>query len=68
MIKKGKLGKKEGGKFVDAVIERGDKERKKIQAELSKVARETVEGLNLATKQEVLNLKKEVAKLKKHKH
>ena len=68
LIKKGKFGKKEGARFVDMLIERGDKERKIIQAELSKIARQTVAGLNLATKQEVLNLRKEVEKLKKHKH
>ena len=68
LIRKGKLGKKEGSQIIRALIERGEKERKNLRIEFSKIAREVVGGLNLATKNEVQALRREVAKLKKHRH
>ncbi|HAJ56789.1 MAG TPA: hypothetical protein DCL35_03340 [Candidatus Omnitrophica bacterium] len=68
LIRKGKLGEKEGKSLVKELIQKGKKERETLNKELAKAVKDVVGKLNLATKDELDRLKREVAGLKKHKH
>lgn len=68
LVKKGKIGEKESKAFIRRLVKKGAQESKNLKAEVAKIAREVVNHLNLATKDEVRRLEREIAELKKQRH
>lgn len=67
LVQKGKLGEKEGKAFARSLMKKGRAESAHLKKEVFRIAKEVVGGLNLATKDEVKRLEKEVARLKQRK-
>lgn len=68
LVKKGKIGEQESKAFIRQLVKKGEQESKHLKAEVVKIAREVVNTLNLATKDEVRRLEREIAALKKQRH
>ncbi len=67
LVQKGKLGEKESKVFMRALIKKGRAESKHLKREVSRIAKDAVNGLNLATKEDVRRLEKEISRLKQRK-
>ncbi|MFH1692603.1 MAG: polyhydroxyalkanoate synthesis regulator [Candidatus Omnitrophota bacterium] len=67
LVKKRKIGEKESKAFLRSLVKKGKAESQHLKKEVSKITKEVVSGLNLATKQDLKRLEKEIAKLKKRK-
>ncbi|MBD3263821.1 MAG: hypothetical protein GF375_01810 [Candidatus Omnitrophica bacterium] len=64
LIKKGKLAEDEGESLIDDLVKRGQAEKEEIDKKISQIVRDTVEKLNLATKDDIEELKREIEKTK----
>ena len=64
-VKTAELSEGEGKKFIDDYLKRYDKSREKLEEKVEKVIKDVVNRSNLATKDELEEIKAEIKKLKK---
>lgn len=62
-VEKGKLSEKEGREFFDELSKKSEDARKKVDGQIEKVVKSAVKRMNLATRNDVLNLEKQVKQL-----
>lgn len=67
LVKKGKIREKESKVLIRALVKKGKIQSEHLKAEVSKITKGVVSGLNLATREDVKRLEKEIVKLKKRK-
>jgi polyhydroxyalkanoate synthesis regulator phasin len=65
LAKKGKLSEKEGKKLVDDLLKKSEKARKDLEAQIEKVANNTMKKMNFATREDMLNLTKRIKNLER---
>jgi len=66
MVEKGKMGEKEGNKFLKELQNRYDDTQKKLEARVEKTVKEFLKKANLVTSDELKAVKKEIRELKKN--
>jgi polyhydroxyalkanoate synthesis regulator phasin len=62
LVEKGKLNKEEAEKFIDKAKIKGEEEEKEFRNKLKDSIREVLEEMNIATKDDIAALKKEIKK------
>jgi polyhydroxyalkanoate synthesis regulator phasin len=62
---KGELTEKEGKDLVDDLLKKSEKARKDLNAYVEKAVRKIMKEMNIATREDVLNMKKQIKKLEK---
>ncbi len=65
LVEKGKMGEKEGNKFLKELQSRYDDTQKKLEARVEKTVQEILKKANVVTSDELKAVKKEVRELKK---
>jgi polyhydroxyalkanoate synthesis regulator phasin len=65
MVEKGKMGEKEGNKFLTDLQNRYDDTQKKLEARVEKTVKEFLKKANLVTSDDLKAVKKEIRELKK---
>ena len=65
MVEKGKMGEKEGNKFLKDLQSRYDDTQKKLEARVEKTVKEFLKKANVATTDELKAVKKEIREIKK---
>ncbi|MCP4624737.1 MAG: hypothetical protein GY850_14595 [bacterium] len=65
MVEKGKMGEKEGNKFLSDLQNRYDDTQKKLEARVEKTVKEFLKKANVVTSDELKAVKKEIRELKK---
>ncbi|MCK5340365.1 MAG: hypothetical protein KAJ60_04780 [Desulfobulbaceae bacterium] len=61
----GKLSEKEGKEFVDEILQKSEAARKDLEKQIEKVMKSSLQKMNLVTKNDLEELKEQVAQLKK---
>ena len=62
LVEKGKLNKEDAQNFIDKAKVKGEEEEKEFKAHLKEVIKETLEEMNVATKEDIQTLIKEMKK------
>ncbi len=62
LVEKGKLNKEDAQSFIDKAKVKGEEEEKEFKAHLKEVIKETLEEMNVATKEDIKALTKEMKK------
>jgi len=62
---KGELTEKEGKDLVDDLLKKSEKARKDLNAYVEKAVRKIMKEMKIATREDVLNMKKQIKKLEK---
>ena len=65
MVEKGKMGEKEGNKFLKDLQNRYDDTQKKLEARVEKTVKDFLKKANVVTTDELKAVKKEIRELKK---
>jgi polyhydroxyalkanoate synthesis regulator phasin len=65
LVEKGKLGEKEGNKFLKDLQSRYDDTQKKLEARVEKTVKDILKKANVVTADELKAVKKEIRELKK---
>jgi polyhydroxyalkanoate synthesis regulator phasin len=65
LIEKGKMSDKEGKNFLEAIREKSDDARNKLEKRVEKIVKEILKKVDVASRDELLALKKEIRELKK---
>jgi polyhydroxyalkanoate synthesis regulator phasin len=65
LIEKGKMSEKEGKNFLEAIREKSDDARNKLEKRVEKIVKEILKKVDVASRDELLALKKEIRELKK---
>ncbi len=65
LIDKGKMSEKEGKNFMEAIREKSDDARNKLEKRVEKIVKEILKKVDVASRDELLALKKEIRELKK---
>jgi polyhydroxyalkanoate synthesis regulator phasin len=65
LVEKGKMGEKEGSKFLKELQTRYDDTQKKLEARVEKTVKEFLKKANVVTTDELKAVKKEIRELKK---
>ncbi len=65
LIDKGKMSEKEGKNFLEAIREKSDDARNKLEKRVEKIVKEILKKVDVASRDELLALKKEIRELKK---
>ncbi len=65
MVEKGKMGEKEGNKFLKELQNRYDDTQKKLEARVEKTVKEFLKKTHVVTSDELKVVKKEIRELKK---
>ncbi len=65
LIEKGKMSEKEGKNFMEAIREKSDDARNKLEKRVEKIVKEILKKVDVASRDELLALKKEIRELKK---
>ena len=65
MVEKGKMGEKEGNKFLKEWQNRYDDTQKRLEARVEKTVKEIMKKANVVTSDELKSVKKEIRELKK---
>lgn len=65
VIEKGKLSEKEGKEFVDELSRKAEDARKEVRGQIEKAVKDTLKTLNLATRDDLVKLEKQIKQLKK---
>jgi len=63
LAKKGKLSEEEGKKLVEDLSKKSEKAKKDLEAQIEGVVKNTMEKMNLATREDMLSLTKRIKKL-----
>ncbi len=62
LVEKGKLNKEDAQSFIDKAKVKGEEEEKEFKAHLKELIKETLEEMNVATKEDIKALTKEMKK------
>ena len=62
LVEKGKLNKEDAQNFIDKAKVKGEEEEKEFKAHLKEVIKETLEEMDVATKEDIQTLLKEMKK------
>jgi polyhydroxyalkanoate synthesis regulator phasin len=62
LVEKGKLNKEEAQSFIDKAKVKGEEEEKEFKTHLKEVIKETLTEMNVATKEDIEKLIKEIKK------
>ncbi|PHS35302.1 MAG: hypothetical protein COB07_13230 [Sulfurovum sp.] len=62
LVEKGKLNKEDAQRFIDKAKIKGEEEEKEFRSHLKKMIKETLEEMNVATKEDIQTLLKEMKK------
>lgn len=65
MVEKGKMGEKEGNKFLKELQNRYDETQKKLEARVEKTVKDFLKKANVVTTDDLKAIKKEIRELKK---
>lgn len=65
MVEKGKMGEKEGNKFLKELQNRYDDTQKKLEARVEKTVKDFLKKANVVTTDDLKAVKKEIRELKK---
>jgi polyhydroxyalkanoate synthesis regulator phasin len=65
LVEKGKMGEKEGNKFLKELQHRYDDTQKKLEARVEKTVKDILKKANVVTTDELKAVKKEIRELKK---
>ncbi|MEE8479925.1 MAG: phasin family protein [Desulfobacterales bacterium] len=65
LIDKGKMSEKEGKNFLEAIREKSDDARNKMEKRVEKIVKDILKKMDVASRDELLALKKEIRELKK---
>jgi len=65
LVEKGKMGEKEGNKFLKELQNRYDDTQKKLEARVEKTVKDFLKKTNVVTSDELKVVKKEIRELKK---
>ncbi len=65
LIEQGKMSEKEGKNFLEAIREKSDDARNKLEKRVEKIVKEILKKVDVASRDELLALKKEIRELKK---
>lgn len=65
LVERGKMGEKEGNKFLNELRQRYDDTQKKLEARVEKTVKEFLRKANVVTSDELKAVKKEIRELKK---
>jgi len=65
LVERGKMGEKEGNKFLNELRNRYDDTQKKMEARVEKTVKEFLKKANVVTTAELKAVKKEIRELKK---
>ncbi len=65
MVEKGKMGEKEGNKFLKDLQNRYDETQKKLEARVEKTVKDFLKKANIVTTDDLKAIKKEIRELKK---
>ena len=65
LVKKGELSEKEGKDMVDDLVEKSKKVKKDLDKKVEKIVADTLNKLNIPTREELTELKKKIDKLAK---
>ncbi|MDO9527988.1 MAG: phasin family protein [Syntrophales bacterium] len=65
LVKKGELSEKEGKVMVDELVEKSKKVKKDLEKKVEKIVADTLNKLNIPTREELTELKKKIQKLEK---
>ena len=65
LVKKGELSEKEGREMVDELVEKSKKVKKDLDKKVEKIVADTLNKLNIPTRDELTALKKKIDKLAK---
>ena len=65
LIEKGKMSEKEEKNFLEAIREKSDDARNKLEKRVEKIVKEILKKVDVASRDELLALKKEIRELKK---
>ena len=65
LIEKGKMTEKEGKKFIDTLRQKSDDARNKLEKRVEKIVKEILKKVDVASRDELVALKKEIRELKK---
>jgi len=65
LIKKGEVTEKEGKEFIDNLLTRSEQAQKEMETKVLEIIQESIGKLNLATKEDVNQLNKKIARLEK---
>ena len=63
IAKAGKLSEKEGKDLTDDLLRKSEKARKDLEAQVEKLTKDTLKKMNIITRDEFLNLTKQIKKL-----
>jgi poly(hydroxyalkanoate) granule-associated protein len=65
LVKKGELSEKEGKEMVDELVEKSKKVKKDLDKKVEKIVADTLNKLNIPTRDELTELKKKIDELAK---
>jgi len=63
VIEKGKLSEKEGKEFINELLKKSEDARKEVKGQIERVVKDILKKMNLATRDDLLKLKKQLKKL-----
>lgn len=64
MVEEGKIAEGQGKEIIDQLVERGQQQNKNLEEKISKAVEKAITELNLATKEDINNLSKEIDQIK----
>ena len=65
LIKKGEMTEKEGKEFIDDLLKKSEQAQKDMETKIYGMTQESIGKLNLATKEDITQLDKKIARLEK---
>lgn len=67
LVKQGRMSKEEGSDFIKKIIEKGKQSEIEIQKKIETIVQKKIKEYNIATREEINTLKREIEQLKKQK-
>ncbi len=64
MIKQGKIAEGQGKELIDELVKKGEQGNKELEENISNTIKESLTKLDLATKEDIQNLRNEIEELK----
>lgn len=65
LVEKGKLSGKDRKEFMDELSEKAEDARKDVMGQIEKITRDTLQKMNIATRDDFLKLERQLKQLKK---
>ncbi|TDF94432.1 phasin family protein [Paenibacillus piri] len=63
LVKKGELSREESRQFVDELLQKGEKAQIELERMISQKTKELLDGLNLATKEDIQRLEQRIEQI-----